>query len=68
MEEKSEEFQNGEMGSKFEAFKTKIESQSEELLKKTKEAGLRTGDKIDKSLDSLKRKMNQSKNNPGEGK
>lgn len=56
MEDKSEEFQSGEMGAKFEVFKDKAAGQASELLKKAKEAGRKFGDKVDESIDSIKGK------------
>jgi polyhydroxyalkanoate synthesis regulator phasin len=67
LEDKSAEFHSGEMGAKFEAFKTKMEDQADELLKRAKEAGVKIGDQIDQSLDSLKGKKDQSNNQNGEG-
>jgi len=44
MERKSDEFNSGEMGAKFEAFKDKADDQANELIKKAKEAGQKIGD------------------------
>ena len=42
MESTSEEFQSGEMGAKFDEFKTNAEDHAGELVKKVREAGLKS--------------------------
>ena len=67
MEEKAEEFQRGELGAKFDAFKDKAESQAEELLKKAREAGRKFGDQVDEKLDELKGIKDHPNNQNGGG-
>jgi len=67
MEQKSQEFQSGEMAEKFEKFKDKTGSQANELIDKLKEAGRKFGDKVEDSLNAKKRNKDQSTNQDGEG-
>jgi hypothetical protein len=67
MEQTSQEFQNGEMGAKFEAFRDKAESHTNDLVDKMKEAGRKIGDQIDDSLDAIKRKRDRTNNQGGGG-
>ena len=67
IEDKADEFQSGEMGERFEAFKDKTEDQVNEFAKKAKEAGLKIGDQVDEVIDSLKRKKDTTKNQDGGG-
>lgn len=67
IEDKADEFQRGEIGEKFEAFKDKTEVQVTELAKKAKEAGLKIGDQVDEVIDSLKGKKDTTKNQDGSG-
>lgn len=67
MESKSQEFQRGEMGAKFEAFKDKAGDQANELLKKAKEAGRKFGDQVDDSIDAMKGKKGPAGNQNGGG-
>jgi len=67
IEEKATEFQSGEMSAKFDAFREKTEDQANELLKKVKEASLKIGDQVDESLDIIKGKKEETKNQDGEG-
>ena len=55
------------MSAKFDAFREKTEDQANELLKKVKDAGLKIGDQVDESLDLLKGKKEETKNQDGEG-
>ena len=67
MEDKSEKFQSGEMGAKFESFKDKAGDHANELLKKAKEAGQKIGDQVDDTIDSFKGKKGQAGNQNGGG-
>jgi len=67
MEDKSEKFQSGEMGAKFEAFKDKASDQANDLLKKAKEAGQKIGDQVDETIDSFKGKKGSAGNQNGGG-
>ena len=67
MEDKSREFQSGEMGAKFDAFRDNAENQASEILKKAKEAGRKIGDQVDESLDAMKGKKGPSGNQNGGG-
>jgi len=67
MEDKSEKFQSGEMGSKFEAFKDKAGDQANDLLKKAKEAGQKVGDQVDDTIDAFKGKKGTGSNQNGGG-
>jgi len=67
MEDKSREFQSGELGAKFDAFKDNAENQAGELIKKAKEAGRKIGDQVDESLDAMKGKKGPSGNQNGGG-
>jgi hypothetical protein len=67
MEQKSQEFQSGEMSAKFEKFKDKTGSQANELIDKLKEAGRKIGDQVEDSFTARKGKKDQSTNQDGEG-
>lgn len=67
IEDKADEFQRGEMGTKFEAFKEKTAEQVNEFAKKAKETSQKIGDQVDEAIDSLKGKKNQSNNQNGGG-
>jgi ElaB/YqjD/DUF883 family membrane-anchored ribosome-binding protein len=67
VEQKSQEFQNGEMGAKFEAFRDKAEVHANDLFDKIKEAGRKIGDQIDDSLDAIKGKKDRNNNQNGGG-
>ena len=67
MEDKSQEFHSGEMGAKFETFVDKAGDQANELLKRAKEAGQKIGDQVDDTIDSIKGKKDQPKNQNGGG-
>lgn len=67
MESKSEEFQSGEMGAKFDEFKTNAGDHAGELVKKVREAGLKIGDQVEDAIDALKGKKDRTKNENGSG-
>ncbi|MCX6239286.1 MAG: hypothetical protein NTY07_17295 [Bacteroidia bacterium] len=67
MENKSREFNSGEMGAKFDTFREKTEEQASELLKRAKEAGRKIGDQVDDTLDALKGKKDRTNNQDGGG-
>jgi hypothetical protein len=67
MEQKSQEFQSGEMGAKFEAFRDKAEVHVNGLFDKIKEAGRKVGDQVDESLDAIKGKKDRNNNQNGGG-
>jgi hypothetical protein len=67
MEQKSQEFQTGELAGKFEKFKDKTGSQANELIDKLKEAGRKIGDQVEDSFTARKGKKDQSNNQDGGG-
>jgi ribosome-associated translation inhibitor RaiA len=67
MEQKSQEFQSGEMGAKFEAFRDKAEVHANDLFDKIKEASRKIGDQVDDSLDAIKGKKERNNNQNGGG-
>ncbi len=67
MEEKAEEFQSGEMGAKIESMKDQTEAQADEIIRKVKEAGQKIGDRVEETIDALKGKKEQPKNDNGAG-
>ena len=67
MEQKSQEFQTGEMAEKFEKFKDKTGSQANELIDKLKEAGRKISDQVEDSFTARKSKKDQPTNQDGEG-
>ena len=67
IEEKAEEFQSGEMGAKIESLKDQTEAQADEIIRKVKEAGQKIGDRVEDTIDALKGKKDQPKNENGSG-
>ncbi|MEI6143505.1 MAG: hypothetical protein WCP85_29785 [Mariniphaga sp.] len=67
IEEKAEEFQSGEMGAKIEGLKDQTEAQADEIIRKVKEAGQKIGDRVEGTIDALKGKKDQQKNENGAG-
>jgi F0F1-type ATP synthase membrane subunit b/b' len=67
MEQKSREFQSGEMRAKFDKFTDKAETQANEVFDQLKDAGRKIGDQIENSFNSRKRKKDQSTNQDGGG-
>ena len=67
IEEKAEEFQSGEMGAKIEGLKDQTEAHADEIIRKVKEAGQKIGDRVEDTIDALKGKKDQPKNENGSG-
>ena len=67
MEQKSQEFQSGEMGEKFEKFRDQAETKANVFFDKLKDAGRKIGDQVDNTLDGRKGKKDQSANQDGGG-
>ena len=67
IEEKAEEFQSGEMGAKIESLKDQTEAQADEIIRKVKEASQKIGDRVEDTIDALKGKKDQPKNENGSG-
>jgi hypothetical protein len=67
IEEKADEFQSGEMGAKIEGLKDQTEAHADEIMRKVKEAGQKIGDRFEDTLDAIKGKKDQPKNEDGSG-
>ena len=62
LDQKSDEFNSGEMGAKFETFKEQTEGQVTDIIKKVRVAGLRFGDAVDEQIEALKGKKDKPGN------
>ena len=67
MEEKSDEFQSGEMTTTVQNAREHLDSHTNDLLSKIKEAGLKIGNQVDDTLDALKGIKPTGKNEQGSG-
>ncbi len=60
LDQKSEEFNSGEMGAKFETLKEQTEGQVTDIIKKVRVAGLKIGDAVDEQIENLKGKKDKA--------
>lgn len=67
LDQKSDEFNSGEMGVKFETFKEQTEGQVTDIIKKVRVAGLKIGETVDEQIESLKGKKEKPGNQNGAG-
>ena len=67
LDQKSNEFHSGEMGTKFENLKDQAEGQVAEIINKVKVAGIKIGDTVDEQIEALKGKKEKPENRDGGG-